>query len=234
MMSRIGEKVRTEEELQKEAWELLAKPENKYAYLICSSTNVESLASFANAALYQKPSRAFFVNYYVKEQIDLYIGSAGKDNTDFRFPKTYGFEPVNRVNPKLNMTQPEFMEKNGFLMLIGTGNAYQKRMERFEKYDPLLIYSMWDGYIDKEKYPDTWQEDLGSLYHGWPEGRRVSLHTSGHATAEDIEEMIRIVNPAGSIIPIHTEHPEAFQKLDIGELSSRIVQDVRDGAMIKL
>ncbi len=234
MMSRIGEKVRTEEELQQEARDLLAKPENKYAYLICSSTNVESLASFANAALYQKPPRAFFVNHYVKEQIDLYIGSAGEDNKDFRFPKTYGFEPVDWVNPKYNMTQPEYMEKNGFLMLIGTSEHYQKRMERFEKYDPLLIYSMWDGYIDKEKYPDTWQEDLGSLYHRWPEGRRVRLHTSGHATAEDIEEMIRIVNPAEYIIPIHTEHPEAFKKLDVGELSSRIVEDVRDGKILKL
>ena len=58
MMSRLKETVLTEEQLQDKTIEVLSKPENKYAFLICSSTNVESLASFANAAM--KLGRAFF------------------------------------------------------------------------------------------------------------------------------------------------------------------------------
>ena len=61
MMSRLRETVLTEEELQKSATEVLAKPENRYAFLVCSSTNVESLASFANAAMHLH--RPFLVNY---------------------------------------------------------------------------------------------------------------------------------------------------------------------------
>ncbi|MBR3307943.1 MAG: MBL fold metallo-hydrolase [Lachnospiraceae bacterium] len=222
MMSRLTEKVRTERELQTEAAELLARPENKYAYLICSSTNVESLASFANAAFSLRPTRAFFVNPYVKEQIDLYRRTAGADDEDFKFKKTYAFEPQDRINPRYGTTQPEFMEEHGFLMLIGTSEAYRLRMKRFEKYDPLLIYSMWDGYINRKKYPDTYREDLGGLYNSWPENRRVSLHTSGHATAEDIRKMILTVAPEKHILPIHTEEPEAFYRLDIGRYADLI------------
>ena len=70
MLSRPEYKALTEEELQRRASDVLKKPENKWAFLLCSSTNVESLASFANAAMYL--GRAFYVNRYVYEQILLY------------------------------------------------------------------------------------------------------------------------------------------------------------------
>ncbi len=218
MMSRLGETVLTEEELQKKASDILAKPENRYAFLVCSSTNVESLASFANAAMYL--GRAFYVNYYVYEQILLYRETAGADNPAFRFWKTYKFESMKKYNPKLGMTQPEFMRENGFLMLIGSSPAYGRRIGEFKADNPLLIYSMWDGYVKKGE--DTYDEDLGRLYHSWPEDRRVDLHTSGHATADDIRKMILTVKPQQYILPIHTERPEMFKKLDIGEYADRI------------
>ena len=218
MMSRLGETVLTEEELQKKALEILSKPENRYAFLVCSSTNVESLASFANAAMYL--GRAFYVNYYVYEQVLLYRETAGADNPAFRFWKTYKFESMKKYNPKLGMTQPEFMRENGFLMLIGSSPAYEKRIRKFKDDNPLLIYSMWGGYVKKDA--DTYDEDLGRLYYNWPEGRREDLHTSGHATADDIQRMILTVKPQKHILPIHTEHPEMFKKLDIGEYADRI------------
>ena len=218
MMSRLGEPVLTEENLQKEVSHILSKPENRYAFLVCSSTNVESLASFANAAMYL--GRAFYVNYYVYEQILLYRGTAGADDPAFRFWKTYKFESMKKYNPKLGMTQPEFMRENGFLMLIGSSPAYEKRINEFKKDDPALIYSMWSGYV--KKGADTYDKDLGSLYHNWPRKRRFDLHTSGHATADDIRKMILTVKPRQYILPIHTEHPEMFERLDIGIYADRI------------
>ena len=218
MMSRLGETVLTEENLQRKASDILSKPENRYAFLVCSSTNVESLASFANAAMYL--GRAFYVNYYVYEQILLYRETAGADNPAFRFWKTYRFESMKKYNPKLGMKQPEFMRENGFLMLIGSSPAYERRINEFKGDNPLLIYSMWDGYV--KEGADTYDEDLGHLYHNWPEERRVDLHTSGHATADDIQKMILTVKPLKYILPIHTERPEMFEKLDIGEYADRI------------
>jgi ribonuclease J len=48
MMSRMNEKVKTETAMMYEAAEYLK--EHKYAFLICSSTNLDSLASFYQAA----------------------------------------------------------------------------------------------------------------------------------------------------------------------------------------
>ena len=218
MLSRLNETVLTEEQMQKKALDILKKPENKYAFLICSSTNVESLASFANAAMYL--GRAFYVNYYVYEQIKLYRDMAREDDKAFKFWKTYEFERMNKYNPKLGMTQPEFMKENGFLMLIGTSDAYKKRIDYFKDQEPLLIYSMWDGYVKIGS--DTYDEKLGKLYHGWNPKRCCDLHTSGHATAEDIRRMILTVKPQSAIIPIHTEKPEAIKELDIGEYAKNV------------
>ena len=218
MMSRLGETVLTEEQMQSKATEILSKPENKWAFLVCSSTNVESLASFANAAMYL--GRAFYVNYYVYEQILLYRETAGESNKAFKFWKTYEFERMNKFNPKMGMTQPEYMKENGFLMLIGSSESYRARMDYFKAQNPLLIYSMWGGYVKKDT--DTYDEKMGDLYHGWNPNRRVDLHTSGHATAEDIRQMIITVKPQKYIIPIHTEKPEVFEELDIGEYAEKI------------
>ncbi|MBQ3642174.1 MBL fold metallo-hydrolase [bacterium] len=218
MMSRLKEKVMTEAELQKEALEILKKPENKFAFLLCSSTNVESLASFANAAMYL--NRAFYVNYYVYEQIKLYSKTAGEKDKNFKFRKTYKFEGMTKFNPKLNMTQPEFMKENGFIMLIGATDAYKRRIDYFKELNPLLIYSMWDGYV--KKGADTYDKKIGELYHGWNPERRINLHTSGHATSDDISRMILTVKPKKYIIPIHTEKSEMFEKLDIGNYAKKI------------
>ena len=215
MLDRTSEKVMSEEELQKEATKILSLPENRYAFLVCSSTNVESLASFCNAA--NELHRSFFVNNYVYSQIYAYR-KALKDREGFKFEYVRKFENMNTPNPKLyGLTQPEFMMKRGFLMMVGVTDAYIPRMECFRKKDPLLIYSMWNGYINKEKHPDTYDERYGRLYNSW---RHIPLHTSGHATVEDIEKMIHIVN-AESITPIHTTKKNAFENLDTG--SSEVI-----------
>ena len=219
MMSRLGEKVLSEEQMQSEALKILKEPENKYAFLICSSTNVDSLASFANAAM--KLGRAFYVNYYVYEQIKLYRETAGENHKAYKFWKTYEFESMNAYNPKLKMSQPEFMRENGFLMLIGSSDAYRRRIDYFKDQNPLLIYSMWGGYVKKDS--DTYDEKMGALYHGWDPKRRKDLHTSGHATADDIKRMILTVKPQKYIVPIHTEKPKMFEKLDIGEYLEKII-----------
>lgn len=103
-----------------------------------------------------------------------------------------------------------------------TNLAYLLRIaiNKFKSDNPLLLYSMWGGYVKKGE--DTYDEDLGRLYHNWPEERRVDIHTSGHATADDIRKMILTVKPQQYILPIHTERPEMFEKLDIGEYADRV------------
>ncbi len=221
MLERTTEKVMTEVELETEAERILSLPENKYAFLLCSSTNVESLASFCNAA--KSLDRPFIVNSYVFSQIKAYRKAAAKEKLEgFEFRKVYAFENMDTPNERLGgLTQPEYMKKHGFVMMVGTTDSYIPRMEYFRDGDPLLIYSMWHGYIDKKNHPDTYNEAYGKLYESW---RHIGLHTSGHATVEDIEKMISVVG-AKKIIPIHTTKKNDFEGLNTGNSAIEILND---------
>jgi len=50
----------------------------------------------------------------------------------------------------------------------------------------------------------NWLDHFGLQFH--------QAHASGHASATELYEIIRHVHP-GTLYPIHTEHPEAFQRL---------------------
>ena len=218
MLGCLNEQPMSEEEILKEAIKLLKKPENKYAYLICSSTNMESLALFHKAVLFSNKAkekdrdknckRAMYVNSYVKQQMNLFALAEPEITRGFR--KANSFESQGKYNERLGMSQMEYMQENGFLMLIGKSDAYKKYITPFEDKNPLLIYSMWGGYVDDEE-ADTYDEKWGTLYKKFK--RRIKLHTSGHAGKKDLEEMIHIVNPKQAIIPIHTEYKKSYERL---------------------
>jgi ribonuclease J len=65
---------------------------------------------------------------------------------------------------------------------------------------------MWQGYLDGRAADRKLIEFLK------PYDLEI-LHTSGHATAEDIAELYRVVRPKEGLIPIHTEAPEEFKAL---------------------
>ena len=69
--------------------------------------------------------------------------------------------------------------------------------------DGLLVYSFWSGYKENDDMKH-FLEECGRL------GLRIeTLHTSGHADSEAVEQLIARVNPS-EIIPVHTEVPEWF------------------------
>jgi len=77
-----------------------------------------------------------------------------------------------------------------------------------------IIYSMWEGYLtDKfKKYCETKSLKI------------EEVHTSGHATVEDLEAFAKAISPK-TLIPIHTfegkQYPEMFENVRIlkdGEL----------------
>ncbi|WP_420583775.1 MBL fold metallo-hydrolase [Ruegeria sp.] len=68
-----------------------------------------------------------------------------------------------------------------------------------------LIYSMWPGYL----------ENGSSNLRDWCAEKGVAfdiLHSSGHATFDDLFRLVRAFQPR-SVIPIHTLAPERFESL---------------------
>lgn len=237
MMSRLTEKVMSEQEMQIEAYKYFKH--HKYVFLICSSTNLDSLASFYQAAQSAaNPYGRYLYTYnsYLKKQLKTFSGTAGSFSDVYQFYNVHKLDLDKKLKTdRWTKTQKELMEYTGFLAVIKPEEWCEKYIDTFvEDYKagmidemPVIIYSMWDGYVDSNHTAKK-QEWIDFLDRQIAKGVEVKhLHTSGHATAEMIKDMIIAVDPQEAIIPIHTECKEAFMDLDIGELlKSKIVYSV--------
>ena len=230
MMSRLSENELTEAKMEIKAGEELAKPKNKCTFLLCSSTNVESLASFYNAMMTANnkekkyKNRKFYVNSYAAKQLELYRNTLGQTNDKFKFDENIeSFDKLtSELKPKISQ-----MKEDGFVMLITNPTNYLRFIGDVKDENTLLIYSQWSEYLgnevkeNKEKdepYVNREHLELFKLFEN-----RCILHTAGHAYKDDIEKMIRTVNPKEAIIPIHTERKEDFKKLEIDkDLQDRV------------
>lgn len=223
MLNRQTENVMTEMELQKRAYEFFK--DNRYIFLICSSTNLDSLWSFYKAA--EKRGMGFYSNDYIYEQLQIFNKYAGsRSKSIYHFKKIY---PVNwnLYLKKVNMTQEEFMREKGFVTVIKAEEKYKKWLERFSDLRPKIIYSMWEGYISPEA--KAYNEKMAGFLKAYSNDQVYKFHTGGHATTKCIEDVIKAVNPQRAIIPIHTERKYAFSDIDIPEVLKHRIVYIDDG-----
>ena len=174
----------TEYELSQKAKQIMQ--ENKYVFVACASTNFDRIAGICSAV---PRGKYCLCDKYQKSLLDVVTEHSGKFSQLYQFPKmlTYSDTLLNK------------MEKQGFCMFIRIGNYLSnKLLERFEDKNPLIVYSMWSGYLDDDR--------IKNAVDGY---RMEKLHTSGHSDMETIEKVVEIVKPS-IIIPIHTETPNNF------------------------
>jgi len=183
----------TEYELQQKAAFLMK--ESKYVFALCSSTHIDRIAAFYHA---NPKGRMFICNEYIKENLDI-VTQHHSDKSDF-----YNFSKALAWKGYLEKT----MREKGFCMLIQQGGLAQNVMERF-KEDSLVIYSMYADYLtDRALIKDL--ADFLKPYMKSPY-KFEKLHTSGHASSEDIKKVYETVKPKSGLIPIHTDSPDMFQ-----------------------
>lgn len=174
----------TENDIKLELNKLIT--ENKYSFLICSSTNIDRIAAVCAA---RPKGRYLLCDDYQKSIVD-YISSTAGLKSDL-----YKCEGLCTYGANLD----EKLRKQGFCMLVRAGNPIHKRiMDKYKDCDPLIIYSMWKGYLEDER--------VKAFIEGY---RKVDVHTSGHADIEAIKMLMEMSTP-DMIIPIHTEVPAAF------------------------
>ena len=161
--------------------------ENKYVFVACSSTNIDRLAAFHSAV----PSGKYCVcDRYQKEIIEL-VKEKSQHYSDL-----YAFNKMLFYSKNLEQK----LEDRGFVMFVRLGNPmFERIMEKYKDKNPLLIYSMWHGYIDQQP----------KIKNAMDTYRSVEMHTSGHADFECIKKLINMLNPK-TIIPSHTENASAF------------------------
>ena len=185
-LSKTASKAKTEEKLKSRIKKVLNK--NKYVFVVCSSTNIDRLAGICSAV---PIGRYCICDRYQLSVID-YIRQTAEKDLQRRFKKALYYDE--------NLDQK--MLRRGFCMFVRLGNTeHRSIMEKYRHLNPLVIYSMWKGYLDKP--------DAREFLDGY---RWVQMHTSGHADRTAIKAVIDAVSP-DIIIPIHTEVPEAFLSL---------------------
>ena len=199
MLARKDETILTERVLSQKAAELMK--EHKYVFVHCSSTDMERLASFKNAARSMFPKRPLLADEFQKDILALYSETAGKKSACFDFGKIYTYS---EKNSKLKA----WMLKEGFTMFIRASASFNKLLDSIfpilpMEEKPLLIYSMWNGYKQQQSTQEflDFAESLGI--------KVIDIHTSGHADRNDLHKFLARLNPQ-HIIPIHTVNTEWF------------------------
>lgn len=200
MLSRFDEEVITEHMLGRKANDILHN--NKNVFVLCSSTNIDTIAEFYNAAIANK--KPFIV---CEDDFQLEILRIVTANSKSSF---YNFDRQKICVYGSNLH--DLMSDRGFCFLGRANYVTQKVLETFP--ENVLIYSMWKGYLDRS-HP-AYDEHKGTFVENAVASgsNLVYLHTSGHASAKQIKQICEITN-AKVIIPIHSENPEAFSHLSV-------------------
>ena len=213
-ISRVDERMMSEKELQDKAYELMSR--YKYAFVLCSSTDIDRLASFCQATT-RHNSRLFIADGYQCKLLETF--------TDYYSQKrdisVYDFSKVDEYDESII---PD-MVKSGFTMLVRASGKFKKQlntlMSLLPKEDTLFIYSQFLGYILSNNNAYNANTDKFVHLHEW---NCEYLHTSGHASKETLAQLCSLVNPHTAIIPIHTEKGSDFTSLDIPEeLKNKVV-----------
>ncbi len=211
----------TEQDMQKELTDLFR--DHKYVFLVISSSNADSLLSFYRAAVANGMS--FYANEYVLRQLNVFEELSCEFDDPYCYSKSW---PILRRNDSKNVSekyrrsflgQRRHLRNEGFVMVVSEKD--EDLWEEFTDLDPILIYSMWDGYIDEELGGEAYSASLADFCRKH-DARHI--HVGGHASPNLITSVIEAAYPSEKIIPMHTDNPDGFLKLPIREELKRRIQ----------
>ena len=201
-LSRAGVVPKTEAELEEQAVALFRQTKGPI-FVLQSSTNIDRIVTMYRAA--KRAGRVFLQELYMAE----IASAAGSRIPNPAFQDVYAFVTSPKRYPALTKYRrmgKAQIAKSTFVMCVRSSQLryLQGLAEHMPFENGLLVYSMWEGYKQKTQMKDFLDEctRLGL--------KTVSLHTSGHADADAIRQLIDTVHP-NEMIPVHTEAPEWFE-----------------------
>lgn len=193
--------------------------ERKGNIIYLSSSNIDRLFALYYAAL--KADRPFIVDIYQKRMMDVITHWDHIWSNANLYKYVEGHEPMVlqyennefRMNDKFRY----LLEQKGYVLIARANDRFDNFIERIpdEKHKYL---SMWKGCLKEgsEAYNPRLAQSLGKDYE--------YLHTSGHCDMKSLREVLHLLHPH-SIIPIHTDNPEAFADLFRDEFNVSLLND---------
>lgn len=190
--NRSNEIQSSESELEDEFVKIIEQTQG-ITLVTTSSQNIDRLVTIFKAV--KRCDRMFIIDFYTAEILEIL--------------KEYAKLP-NATWPRIRVCYPQFLarqfEKKGMVMLVRPG--FMADIKRFVDLNRATwIYSMWLGYFERSQSLQKLKSFLleqGVHYE--------YLHTSGHASLNDLKEFVRKLSPQMTI-PIHSFHPEQFHDL---------------------
>lgn len=229
MMSRQNEKTLSEKKLKEKANTLFQT--HRHVFLLVSSTNPDSVASFCEAAR-ENYMPIYGYSEYLKKQLETFQTASKDDNRPYDFSD---IQTLNRYDRNNDFSAQEKEMESGFLAIVKMSRYYLDLINRFEAFHPIVIYSMWGGYLEPA-HPagnEEWRAFRDEFVKKYGDESFIHLHTGGHADVEMIKSLINKVCSADKtkeIIPIHTENAAGFLRL---KLNAGLRQKIRLPAKLK-
>ena len=188
-VSRSEHEVVTEWDLQKRVKAYLRQ--YKYVFVLCATTNLDRIFALARAV----PRGKYCIcDDYQKMLVETVSKHWSGISSFYEMPKLLSFK---------HHPPARFAELGG-LMFVRANSKFGAIIRQYDPAQSILLYSMWDGYRTK---PDSTIPEFLSLTGTWAE-----LHTSGHASPDDLRHVIEKADPE-IVIPMHTDAPQKMQTL---------------------
>ena len=194
-------------------WELQARVRNylqqyKYVFVLCATTNLDRIFALARAV----PRGKYCIcDDYQKMLVETVSKHWNGISSFYEMPKLLSF----KYHP------PARFAELGGLMFVRANSKFEAIIRQYDPAQSILLYSMWDGYRTK---PGSTIPDFLALTGTWE-----PLHTSGHASPEDLRHVIEKADPE-IVIPMHTDAPQKMQAL----CPNRKVVLLKDGEELSL
>lgn len=220
-LTRCRDKYMTESELEDASLKIMKKYDQ--IFIMQSSTNVDRTVSFIRSSL--RCNKKFVLDlfsYHLNRIINLNIDVDNKNvfvwkPFKYRYKSQWFQDKYLDIKTSSNFF-PYFTMEVKMSMLDDTKLLYKKGLIK----NACFIYSMWDGYINREYKLQSFIKELGLMNIKF-----IELHTSGHADTEGMKKINSLVNPEKTII-IHTENKENGK-----DLFNNVI-DINDGIYYKI
>ena len=188
-VSRSEHEVVTEWDLQKRVKTYLQQ--YKYVFVLCATTNLDRIFALARAV----PRGKYCIcDEYQETLVETVSKHWNGISSFYEMPKLLSF----KYHP------PARFAELGGLMFVRANSKFEAIIRQYDPAQSILLYSMWDGYRTK---PDSNIPEFLSLTDTWE-----TLHTSGHASPDDLRHVIEKADPE-IVIPMHTDAPQKMQTL---------------------
>jgi ribonuclease J len=209
MLSREDELYKTENDIENKMVDLLKKGKN-LMFLSCSSQNIDRIVSAYKACV--RTDTLFVVDPYTAYILYMLKDIAkglpqydwDKNMKIFFIPNKYTDKVLNDKKmfkfKQAKITKEEVFSLKSKMLVKDSYTMRKIFKNKGLLKDTSVIFSMWDGYLEKQK--QFWDENKVKI---------IKLHASGHAYLQDLIKFADVMRP-NNIIPIHTEHAELFKE----------------------